>query len=224
MKPDYLDHRKRVREKYLKNGIAGWHDYEVLEFLLFFAVSRKDTKPISKELLKKFKTLGGILDASFDELRTVKGIGENAASLMKLVREMSSLYLKRKVEQRAVFSSPGAVYDYLKASMQGLRDEVFKVIYLDASNKFIESEIMSRGVVNKAAVYPRKIVENALKRNAVSVIISHNHPSGKLVPSNDDRRMTKMVSDALSVINITVVDHVIVSSEGYFSFKENGLI
>ncbi|MCK5655098.1 MAG: DNA repair protein RadC [Candidatus Aureabacteria bacterium] len=224
MNPDYLDHRKRVRKKYLKNGIDGWHDYEVLEFLLFFAVSRKDTKPISKELLKKFKTLGGVLDASSDELRKVKGIGKNAASLMKLVREVTSLYLKRKVEGRAVFPSPGAVYDYLKVSMQGLRDEVFKVIYLDASNRFIESEIMSRGVVNKAAVYPRKIVENALKKNAVSVIISHNHPSGKLVPSNDDRRMTKMVSDALAVINIAVVDHVIVSSEGYFSFKENGLI
>jgi len=222
--PDYLDHRKRVRKKYLQNGIDGWHDYEVLEFLLFFAVSRKDTKPISKKLLKKFKTLGGVLDASIEELRNVKGIGENAASLMKFVREVSSLYLKGKIEGRAVFPSPGAVYDYLKVSMQGLRDEVFKVIYLDASNRFIESEIMSRGVVNKAAVYPRKIVENALKKNAVSVIISHNHPSGKLVPSNDDRRMTKMVSDALAVINIAVVDHVIVSSEGYFSFKENGLI
>ncbi len=194
VKPGYLDHRKRVRKKYLKNGIAGWHDYEVLEFLLFFAVSRKDTKPISKELLKKFKTLSGVIDAPFDELRKVKGIGGNAASLMKLVREVSSLYLKRKVEGKSVFLSPGAVHDYLKVSMQGLRDEVFKVIYLDASNRFIESEIMSRGVVNKAAVYPRKIVENALKRNAVSVIISHNHPSGKLVPSNDDRRMTKMVS------------------------------
>ncbi|MEA3346607.1 MAG: DNA repair protein RadC [Candidatus Auribacterota bacterium] len=224
MKPDYVDHRKRVREKYLKNGITGWHDYEVLEFILFFAIPRKDTKPISKELLKKFKTLDGVFDASIDELREVKGIGANAASLIELIRGMSSLYLKRKVEGRAVFSSPGAVYDYLKVSMQGLRDEVFKVIYLDASNRFIESEIMSRGVVNKAAVYPRKIVENALKKNAVSVIISHNHPSGKLAPSNDDRRMTKMVSDALAVINIAVVDHVIVSSEGYFSFKENELI
>lgn len=224
MKPDYVDHRKRVREKYLKNGITGWHDYEVLEFILFFAIPRRDTKPISKELLKKFKTLGGVLDASFDELKKVKGIRENAASLIKLIRDMPSLYLKRKVEGKTVFSSPGAVYDYLKVSMQGLRDEVFKVIYLDASNRFIESEIMSRGVVNKATVYPRKIVENALKKNAVSVIISHNHPSGKLVPSNDDRRMTKMVSDALAVINIAIVDHVIVSSEGYFSFKENGLI
>jgi len=184
IKPDYLNHRRRIREKYLKSGLDNWHDYEILELILTYAIPRKDTKPIAKALLKKFKSIRGVFDAEIEALNTIKGIGPNAGILINLFKEAVSLYLLQDLlEQENVISSPKAVYNYLQASLRGAKDEIFKVVFLNTANRPVKAETIYVGTVNKAVIYPRKVVEHVLKNKATSVILAHNHPGGSLTPS-----------------------------------------
>ena len=225
IKPDYLNHRQRIREKYLKSGLDNWHDYEILELILTYAIPRKDTKPVAKALLRKFKSIRGVFDAEMEELNKVSGIGANAAILINLFKEVVSLYLLEDLlEQKYVISSPKAVYNYLQASLRGSKDEIFKVIFLNTANRPVKAETIHVGTVNKAVVYPRKVVEHALKNKATSVILAHNHPGGSLTPSEDDKNITQTLIKALGTVDVNVLDHIIIGLEGYFSFKEHRLI
>ena len=224
-KPDYLNHRQRIREKYLKSGLDNWHDYEILELILTYAIPRKDTKPIAKALLKKFKSIRGVFDAEIEALNTIKGIGSNTAVLINLFKDVVSLYLLQDLlEQENVISSPKAVYNYLQASLRGAKDEIFKVIFLNAANRPVKAETIHIGTVNKAVIYPRKVVEHALKNKATSVILAHNHPGGNLTPSDEDKNITQALVKALGTVDVNVLDHIIIGTEGYFSFKEHRLI
>ncbi len=224
-KPDYLGHRQRIKEKYQRKGLDNWHDYEILELILTYAIPRKDTKPIAKALLRKFKSIRGVFDAEIEALNTVNGIGANAAMLINLFKEVVSLYLlQRLLEQKNIISSPKAVYNYLQASLIGSKDEIFKVIFLNTANRPVKVETIHVGTVNKAVVYPRKVVEHALKHKAVSVILAHNHPGGSLTASEDDKNITQVLIKALGTVDVNVLDHIIIGFEGYFSFKEHRLI
>ena len=225
IKPDYLNHRQRIREKYLKSGLDNWHDYEILELILTYAIPRKDTKPVAKALLRKFKSIRGVFDAEMEVLNKVNGIGANATILINLFKEVVSLYLLQDLlEQENVISSPKAVYNYLQASLRGSKDEIFKVIFLNTANRPVKAETIHVGTVNKAVVYPRKVVEHALKNKATSVILAHNHPGGSLTPSEDDKNITQALIKALGTVDVNVLDHIIIGLEGYFSFKEHKLI
>jgi len=202
----------------------GWLDYEVLELVLSYAVARKDTKPISKELLTRFKTINGVLDADREELKSVPGISEHAALFFNLIKDVTILYLENGLHDKDLLSSPEAVFDYLKASLKGSRDEEFKTLFLNSRNQLIAVETLQTGTVNKSAVYPRKIVERSLYHHAVGVIIAHNHPGGTLKPSRDDCAITKVIKDALRTVEISLLDHIIIGGNGYFSFKSKGLI
>lgn len=223
-KPDYLGHRKRLRTKFKKTGLSGWQDYEILELILTYCVARIDTKPIAKALLRKFKTLGAVLDADEEDLESVSGIGFRSAILLKLFREVGEIYLKSGLKKTDSVSSPRAVYDYLAVSLKGKKEEEFKVIFLNSANRPIEVETVQVGTVDKSAIYPRKVVERALKCSAVSVIVAHNHPGGSLKPSEDDIQITEALKSALATVDISLLDHVIISGEGYFSFKEKGIL
>ena len=225
IKPDYLNHRQRIREKYLKSGLDNWHDYEILELILTYAIPRKDTKPVAKALLRKFKNIRDVFDAEIEELKKINGVGSNAAVLINLFKEVVSLYLLEDLqEQENVISSPKAVYNYLQASLRGSKDEIFKVIFLNTANRPVKAETIHVGTVNKAVVYPRKVVEHALKNKATSVILAHNHPGGSLTPSEDDKNITQALIKALGTVDVNVLDHIIIGLEGYFSFKEHKLI
>jgi len=220
-KPGYLGHRKRIKEKYEKSGIDGWLDYEVLELVLSYAISRKDTKPIAKELLARFKTINGVLDADIKELQGIKGISKHTAIFLKLLKDMAILYTEKGLHNKDLLSSPQAVYDYLKVSLKGAVDEEFKMLFLDNRNRLIGVETFRVGTVNRSVVYPRKIVERALYNHAVGVIIAHNHPSGVLQPSQDDRGITKIIKEALKTVDITLLDHIIIGNNDYYSFRNN---
>ena len=225
IKPDYLGHRQRIRQKYQKSGLNNWHDYEILELILTYAIPRRDTKPIAKALLKKFKSIRGVFDAEIEALNTVNGIGANAGMLISLFKEVVSLYLlENLLEQENIISSPKAVYNYLQASLRGAKDEIFKVIFLNTANRPVKAETIHVGTVNKAVVYPRKVVEYALGNKAASVILAHNHPGGSLAPSEDDKNITQTLIKALGTVDVNVLDHIIIGTEGYFSFKEHRLI
>lgn len=220
-KPSYIGHRQRIKEKYKKSGIDGWLDYEVLELALSYAIPRKDTKPIAKELISRFKTINGVLDSDIKELRTVTVISEHMALFLKLLKDVAILYMENGIHNRDLLSSPQVVYDYLKVSLKGAVDEEFKMLFLDSRNQLIAVETFKTGTVNRSVVYPRKVVERALYNHAVGVIIAHNHPAGMLQPSQDDRGVTKAIKEALKTVDITLLDHIIIGSNDYYSFRNN---
>lgn len=220
-KPTHLDHRQRMKKKYKANGIRGWLDYEILEFALFYAIGRRDTKPLAKELLSRFKTINGVLDADLKDLKEIDGISEHTALFLKFLKDMSSCYLEKGLYNEDLLSSPQLVYDYLKVTLKGNPDEEFKALFLNSRNRLLALESIQKGTVNKSSIYPRKIVERALYHHAVSVIVAHNHPGESLKPSADDRKVTQALAEALKTVEITLLDHIIIGGQGYFSFKEH---
>jgi DNA repair protein RadC len=217
-------HRKRLLEKFTTAGIEALHDYEALELLLTFVIRRQDVKRQAKVLLEKFGSVKGIMDAESDDLRTVPGIGDRSAILFKLIKEISSLYLKQKAMEKKQVSCTTELLDFCRTKMGGKKDEEFCVIYLDAQNQIIEFETVQKGIVNQAVVYPRQVLESALKKKATAIILAHNHPSGHVRPSDADIRLTKTIQETAKVLDILVHDHIIIGEDRFFSFREEGLM
>lgn len=222
--PSYAGHRQRIKEKYEKSGMDGWHDYEILELALSYAIPRKDTKPIAKDLLSKFRSLNAVLDADIKELETVKGISKHSALFLRFLKDVSVLYMEKGLQSRDLLSSPKVVFDYFKVALKGLTDEEFKMLFLDSRNQLIAMETLQAGTVNRSVVFPRKVVERALYHHAVGVIIAHNHPAGSLEPSVEDQDITRAIQDALKTVDIKLLDHIIIGGNEYFSFKESGIV
>ena len=166
-----LGHRKRLRERFTKGGLAGFHDYEIIELLLTLGSSRKDCKQQAKEAIKRFKTLRGVLEAPPEELQQIGGIGPHSAIGIKLVQEVARAFLKEKIKDKPVYKSAQEIFDYLYHSMRDLKKEVFKVIYLTSQNQIIEIADIAKGTVNTSSISPRQVVEGAIKHNAASLIL-----------------------------------------------------
>ena len=217
-------HRKRLREKFIKSGLAGFQDYEIVELLLTLGSPRKDCKQSAKEAIKRFRTLRGVLEASPQELRQIEGIGPHSAFGIKLVQEVAREFLKEKVIDKPVYKSAQEIFDYLYHSMRGLKKEVFKVIYLNSQNQIIEIADLFQGTVDSSFISPREVVEGAIKCYAASVILVHNHPSGNPEPSKNDKEVTRDLVYAGSIMQVRVLDHIIIGDNRYFSFAGDGLV
>jgi len=217
-------HRKRLRERFIKSGLSGFHDYEIVELLLTLGTPRKDCKQQAKEAIKKFKTLRGVLEAPMEELQEIKGIGPHNSFGIRLVQEVAREFLKEKVIEKPVCKSSREVFDYLYHSMRDLKKEVFKVIFLDGKNQIIDIQNLFEGTLNAAAVYPREVIKAAIKNNALSLIFVHNHPSGNPEPSQMDKQITEDLVFAGNIMQIKVLDHIIIGDNDYFSFADKGLI
>ncbi len=224
--PHYLGHRKRLRERFLKTGFAGFADHEIVELLLTLAIPRGDVKQPAKELLRRFGSLKGILDAPLDELRKVKGIGEVAPVALRIIREAATLYLQQKAEEAGSMADPVYLYDFWRARLGDLRHEVFEVAYLDSRARLLKDGIerLETGTVDRANVYPRKVMEAALRKGAAALVFAHNHPGGDVIPSEQDRVITEALVLAATTLNIDVLDHLIVSAGKVFSFRKEGLL
>ena len=218
------DHRKRLRLKFLTSGIGAFHDYEVLELFLTYAIPRVDVKPQAKELIRAFGSIKGAVDADIADLVNIKGVGKDSAILIKLVKEIAALYLKQKAKEKKQVTCTAELLDFCRTVMGGKQDEEFCVIYLDAQNQIIEFETIQKGVVNQAVVYPRQVLESALKKKASAIILAHNHPSGHVRPSEADIRLTKTIQETAKILDILVHDHIIVGENRFFSFREEGLM
>ena len=216
-------HRKRLREKFLKSGLAGFHDYEVVELLLSLGTPRKDCKLPAKEAIKKFQTLRGVLEAPADELQKIDGIGAHSVFGIKLVQEAAREFLKAKILEKPFYKSSREVFDYLYHAMRGLKKEVFKVIYLNSQNQIIDTVDLSEGTVTSSSVSPREVVGGAIKNNAASLIFVHNHPSGNPEPSPSDKELTRELVYAGRIMQLKVLDHIIIGDNKYFSFAGEGL-
>lgn len=219
-----LGHRRRLREKFLKGGLKGFLDYEIVELLLTLGTPRKDCKRQAKEALKKFKSLRGVLEASEDRLQEIRGIGPNNVFGFKLVQEVSRRFLREKMIGRPVCNSSREVFDYLYHSLRGLKREEFKVIFLDTKNQILEEKTIFEGTVDSSVIYPREIIQEALKYDASSLIFVHNHPSGDPAPSESDREITRELVFAANIMQIKVLDHIIIGNNCFFSFADERLI
>lgn len=224
--PHYLGHRQRLRERFLKGGFSGFQDYEVVELLLTLAIPRSDVKQPAKELIARFGNLRGILDAPLEDLQAIKGIGTVAPVALRIVREAATLYLQQSAETRDSFSEPEALFRFWRAKIGALPNEVFHVGYLDAGYRLVSDGIeeLEQGTIDRAAVYPRRVVEAALRRNAAALVFAHNHPNGNVQPSEQDKVLTRALVLAAQTVQIKVLDHLIVSADHVFSFRKEGLL
>ncbi len=223
-KPHYLQHRERLRERFLKTGFEGFREYEALELLLTWAIPRRDVKPIAKDLIKRFGSLKGVFDATSEELTEVRGIKDRTAAFIRSLKEFVVLYQRSRLREGRRISSTGDLMDYLGSAMSGLKDEQFRGVFLNSKNEVIADEVIHEGTVNQSAVYPRKVMERALKNNATAVIFVHNHPGGQCKPSPQDIKLTRELQSIARSLQVTVHDHLIVCKDGYFSFLERGMM
>ena len=218
-------HRQRLREKFLDLGIDAFTDSEVLELILAEGTPRKDCKEPARALLKQHGTLARVLELPQCELSEIHGIGDKNTFLIHFVHAVARRYLKQRLKDKQYNSSSRDISDYLVHAMRDLKKEVFWVMFLDASHGIIDSEFLAQGTVNSNTIYPREIIKKALGHNAVAVVFAHNHPSGKLLPSPEDRHLTKNLYRALSYVTVTVLDHFIVGgSQKPYSFADHGLM
>jgi DNA repair protein RadC len=216
---DVAGHRSRLRARFNAAGADALADYELLEMVLFRSISRADTKPIAKALLKKFHTVGDVFAAPEALLREVPGIGEAVAFDLKLVFAASQRLLKTEIAGREVLASWNKVIDYCKASMGFETREQFRILFLDKKNALIADEVQQTGTVDHTPVYPREVVKRALELAATAIILVHNHPSGDPTPSRADIEMTRTIVETARPLGIAVHDHIIIGRDGHASLK-----
>jgi DNA repair protein RadC len=217
-------HRQRLRERFLESGLDGFHDYEVIELLLTFGTPRKDCKDSAKAALKKFKTLQGVLEAPSHELLEVAGIGPKNSLGLKLIKAVSDRFLEKKLIKKNPVNNSKALFDYLYHSIRDKSREYFKIIFLDSKNRVISTETHSKGTLTASSVYPREVVNSAIRHKAAALIFAHNHPSGDPKPSVEDVAITRQLVFAGKVMGLTVHEHIIIGDNCYYSFADHGQI
>ena len=225
-KSDGLDsggHRARLRQRLLDAGAAGFHDYELIEYLLTLTIPRVDTKPLAKRLIDDFGGIGPLLASSADTLRR-EGLSDPTIAALKIAEATALRMLEVKIEQRPVLSSWDALGDYLHARMAHRRTEEVRVLFLNAKNQLLANEALWQGSVDEASVHVREVIARAIALGATAIIIVHNHPSGDPTPSNQDIRLTRDLVEAGRHMKVTVHDHVIVGAQGRTSMRAMGLI
>lgn len=215
-------HRQRLRQRFAEHSFDGFHDYEVLELLLTYAIPRVDVKPVAKRLLSVFKTLAGVFDAPAAELRQVKGIGEKGAVYLTLIRQVQVRYLASDLPGKSVFDRPEKVKAHLRLLVQGRGMECFGAIFTDQQHRHVATQILFEGTVDRAAVYPRNLMKRALELDAKGMILFHNHPGGTARASSEDVELTRRMAEACAPLDIRMLDHFLIAGKQVLSFKENG--
>lgn len=218
---DHSGHRKRMRERFLKEGLDNFSKYQVLEMLLFYSIPRGDTNEIAHELLDRFHTVPQVLEAPVEELCKVPGIGEQSAVLLRFIAEMARYYQTARATQEEVLTSVESCGYFLVPYFLGRRNETVFLLCLDAKCKVLCCREIGEGSVNAASISVRKVVETALAANASTVILAHNHPSGLALPSGEDVETTRRVAAALKTVDVILADHIIVSDNDFVSLYQS---
>lgn len=215
-------HRKRVKQRFIQEGLSSFEPHQVLELLLFYSIPRKDTNELAHKLINKFGNISNIFDSPAIELSKVEGISENSAILLSLVSQLSQYYLTKKHGDKIIIDSSIKACEYVKNLFLTKKYEAFFIVCLDNQNRVNIAKPLFDGTTNETAVYPRIIIENALRHTASSVIVAHNHPGGSLTPSTADMQTTKTIKTALECIQVKLLDHIIVADDNAVSFAEKG--
>ncbi len=215
-------HRERLKEKIVSMGLDHLAPHEVLEYLLFYCIPRKDTNELAHALIDRFGSLSGVFEADPTELQKVSGISRSTAIYLTSMPSVARYYLKDRWEKRPVIKDTFTIGSYLCDLFAGEKNEAFYVVSLDNQNRLIKTDLVYRGTINETPIYPRMVVEIILKNNAAAVVFSHNHPGGNLAPSDADIEITKTLVNLLSVLSVRALDHIIVCGTRFSSMKAKG--
>jgi DNA repair protein RadC len=219
----YITTRERMRSKFINERSEVFDDVELLEMLLYHT-ENKSTAYLSQKLINKYGSIANVFEAGYNELLTNQGISAHSAFLMQLVPKLSKRYFESKWGDKPVVNSSKLAGEYAISLFIDKIYEAFFVICLDTQNRVNHSKLVFEGTINEAPVYPRLILEEAIRRRANSIILAHNHPGGTTQPSNADLRITKKIVQALEPVSIKVMDHIVVAGSNYYSFAEKGMI
>lgn len=219
-KNPHTGHRLRVKQKFLKNGFENMLDYEILEMLLFYSVPYKNTNVIAHNLINTFGSISSVFDSSVENLKSVEGITENSAILIKMIPNLLQVYNTDKYKLENVFNVKKACDVFLKKFI-GVINETVYLALADSAGRLIYIGKISEGNLNKSHIYVRKLISTVLQHNAKYAILSHNHPSGIALPSQSDIETTKKLKSILANLDIILIDHIIVANNDAVSMKSN---
>lgn len=223
-RPHFWGHRQRLRDRFLAGPDEQLPDYELLEMLLFFAIPRIDTKPLAKQLLERFGSLGGVVNAAPEQLAEFERIDHFAVTLFKALRAFATRLVKEDLAEKPALDNWDKLIAYLRATMAHRMVEQFRLLFLDRRNVLIADEVQHQGTIDHTPVYPREVVKRALALDASALVMVHNHPSNHPAPSKPDIEMTRQVREALEKVGVVLHDHLIISRRGHSSFRQMGLL
>lgn len=219
----HKQHRQRMRDRFRKEGLDNFSEVHVLELLLFYAIPQVDTKPLARELLNQFGSFSQVLEATEEELLSVKGVGPSVATYLTLLNATCRYQRVNSLKKDIILADSDAYGKYLVEYFVGRRNETVALLFLDAKCKVRNCQILSEGDVNATSIPVRKVVELALAANATSVVLAHNHPSGIALPSKEDIAITRQIATALGSIGIILADHIVVTDDDFTSMAQSGL-
>jgi DNA repair protein RadC len=217
-------HRERLRHRFLEHGLDNFQDYEALELLLLYVARQKDMKPVAKQLIERFGSFRAVLDAPIEELTTVEGVAEAAITLIQFVKQAAARYLEQRSYLNLTPQDLTELINACRLKMGALPHEQFRLVSLNASFAVVGEDVIAEGSIDQATIYPRKVIEIALKHRATTLIFIHNHPGGDVRPSELDKTITRSLVLAARTVGIMVYDHIIVSQVEYFSFRDQSLL
>jgi DNA repair protein RadC len=213
-------HRARLLDRYTKAGIASLSDYEILELLLTFALPRIDTKPLAKSLLAAYGSVSAVVNAPLDELCAIDGLGKRSAALFTLIRDTISFCLGETYAEKSVIRHRGDIEEYLRFHFGHRREEFAAAVFLDGASNIIGTDIVAEGTVNRCFIYPRKVMESAIRRGAAAFILAHNHPAGTTTPSEADWELTERLMETGRCMDVPLMDHIIITKDRTISLRE----
>jgi DNA repair protein RadC len=215
---------RQPREKLLARGEAALSEPELLAIILRTGVRGKSAVDLARELIERFGTLHGLLEAEPEAIQISSGLGPAKSAQLRAVLALVKRALGQELQRRDNLSSPQAVRDYLRLNLAQRDREVFVGVYLDAQNRVLKIQELFAGTLTQTSVFPRDVVRYALLANAAAVIFAHNHPSGLAEPSRADEVLTQALKQALALVDVKVLDHFVVGAGGAMSFAERGLL
>ena len=217
-------HRKRMRDRFLENGIDGFAPHEVLEMLLYFSKPRVNTNDTAHKLIQHFGSFDKVLDADYKSLTQVEGVGEQSAFMLRLLKDTINYYTRCKWEDKPVLSNSFAAGVYALDMVGEQTAEGFYVLCLDAQRSVLNFKKLSSGTTYRTLIDVQLVVETALTHHAHSIIVVHNHPNGLIEPSESDIALTRKIQRAFSELNVKIIDHIIVGEGRFFSMAEKQLM
>ena len=213
----HTGHRDRLRRRLRAEGMASFTEHEVLELLLMYAIPQRDVNPLAHALIERFGSLAAVLEADESELMRVRGVGEHAAMLLSMMPALIGRYHQSKLGARHVVTNPAQAHTYCRTLFAGVREERLYAICLDKAGHVIHPALMAQGTLDEVRVYPRQLVEIAVRYHAYNLLLAHNHPGGHCAASQSDIDATLGAARALQLINVNIVDHIVICSAGAYS-------
>lgn len=215
-------HRDRIRHEFLQHGFdSNTPPHKILEILLFYCVQRADTNPIAHELIKKYGSVAGVLDAPVEELANFKGLSERSAVLLKLIMPIAQRYIYDKQEQKPTFTNLDSIGKYILGRFLGETKEKVGVMCLDTKGAMLDFAFLGEGDLDSVGLSNRALTKKALDTNATAVVLCHNHPNGIALPSDSDISLTCQAAETLSNIGVQLIDHIIVADTDFVSMAQS---